>query len=126
MDESGRTSRPAFIGLAHELAHAWDLLEDDKQDQNEWFTAPSGKEVPKSEQYASHWENLIRAENGISLRTHYATSPYEPSRLVKGVTSLHQSQQNNFSLPISGNNRANLYYPKSRINISFSSPYKYR
>jgi len=126
LDESGGTSRPAFIGLAHELAHAWDLLEDGKQDQSEWFIAPNGQVKPKVEQYASHWENLIRAENGLNLRTHYATTPYEPSRLVNGVSSLHQSQQHNFSFPITGSGRANLYYPKSRINIMVLSPYKYR
>jgi RHS repeat-associated protein len=126
LDESGGTSRPAFIGLAHELGHAWDLLEDGKQDQSEWFTAPNGQVKPKAEQYASHWENLIRAENGLNLRTHYATTSYEPSRLVNGVSSLHQSQQYNFSFPISGFGRANLYFPKRRINITVSSPYNYR
>ena len=30
-----------------------------------------GTVIPEAERYGSHWENRIRGENGLSLRTHY-------------------------------------------------------
>uniref|UniRef100_UPI00397FAD15 M91 family zinc metallopeptidase n=1 Tax=Spongiimicrobium sp. 3-5 TaxID=3332596 RepID=UPI00397FAD15 len=70
-DQSGSTRRPSFIGLAHELGHAHDAL-DGVVDRSTWVTTSDGTAIPNAEIYASHWENRVRGENGLSLRTHYS------------------------------------------------------
>jgi hypothetical protein len=68
IDANGNRSTSSFIGLAHELAHAWDWAADGQVDTRTWFTMSDGKTIPNAEQYASHWENRIRGENGLLLR----------------------------------------------------------
>jgi len=71
----GGMPRPAFIGLAHELAHISDiwhktvnreLWRQIQNDQGQWV------QVPYAELYATHIENKIRSENGLPLRVSYA------------------------------------------------------
>jgi hypothetical protein len=69
-DINGGTTRPSFIGLAHELGHAHDLL-DGKSNQSEMPGAPKGSNTRLWEYYAMHWENRVRAENNIPLRASY-------------------------------------------------------
>lgn len=49
-------------------------------------------DVPNSEIYSTHKENILRAENGIPLRTYYGAytngSGISGTRLIKGNTSL--------------------------------------
>ncbi len=73
LDQAGETSRPAYIGLAHELAHVWDLMNDGKMETgtgNIWYTQ-NGTNIYNAEKYATHIENSIRAENGLQLREFY-------------------------------------------------------
>lgn len=80
LDERNSTSRPSFIGLGHELAHAFEKVFLGRNNFNEWYTSPSqGRVIPKAEIFATHVENLIRTENNISLRINYGTSiEYDP------------------------------------------------
>jgi hypothetical protein len=88
LDLKGSTSRPAYIGLGHEMGHASDanqgLLHYGSMDKN-------GNVIPasytnrvtgvtynyeyngllKSEWRAVYRENIIRSQAGIPLRTHY-------------------------------------------------------
>jgi RHS repeat-associated protein len=64
LDTRGLTNRPTFVGLAHELYHSVDDIRG----------TLSGKKVGntiQAEIFASHGENLIRAENFLPLRTQY-------------------------------------------------------
>ena len=61
---------PSFITLAHELAHVQDLWRG-TINYNTWFVI-NGLSVPKAEMYACKIENLIRFEQNLPLRTHYA------------------------------------------------------
>jgi RHS repeat-associated protein len=72
-DATLNQSRPSFIGLGHELAHAQDQVLDGKIDYNPWYT-PTGATtpVPNAEIYSTHIENLLRAENNIALRAFYS------------------------------------------------------
>ena len=89
-DEKGNTNRPAFIGLAHEMAHVRDLW-NNTMNRNTWktITDPNGaaQAIPNAELYSTHIENLIRAENNVPLRAFYgvdASGSGEPStRLIK-------------------------------------------
>lgn len=75
-DENGSTTRPAYIGLAHELAHVEDNLNGNRQ-LGIWFKdRASGRDVPNQEKYAIHQENKIRAENGLPLRKFFNFNPY--------------------------------------------------
>lgn len=92
-DQTGSTRRPSFVGLAHELGHAHDAL-DGVVDRTTWVTTSGGKAIPNAEIYASHWENRIRGENGLSLRTHYGIDKGTNlgGLLGPGGTSAHFSQ----------------------------------
>ena len=70
-NQLGSSKRPSFIGLAHELGHAHDWL-DGSVDQTTIGTI-GGKSILGAEYNAMHWENRIRGENGVSLRTRYGT-----------------------------------------------------
>ena len=67
----GGIYRPAFIGLAHELAHIRDVWQG-TVNRSTWRNLPAGDgqwiQVSCAELYATHVENKIRAENGLPLR----------------------------------------------------------
>ena len=78
LDLTGNTSRPAYLGLGHEMGHASDsnqgLLHFSSDYTNAatgvtYFSAYNG--LLKSEWRAVYRENIIRGQAGIPLRTHY-------------------------------------------------------
>jgi len=73
---SGFKKSKPFVGLAHELGHAHDAVADYNMYEGgrEWFKV-GNRSVSKSEKYSMHWENKIRAENGLPLRTSYTYTP---------------------------------------------------
>jgi len=71
--ESGVQMSPFWLDIGHELAHRQDVLKNGAaQAQILWLNqASDGVDVPTSEKYATHEENLMRADAGLPLRTHY-------------------------------------------------------
>jgi hypothetical protein len=73
-DQTGSTIRPSYIGLGHELAHIQDIWQG-TINMNTWQTVPTPnggtQNIPNAEIYATHIENQLRAENGLSLRVSY-------------------------------------------------------
>jgi RHS repeat-associated protein len=67
--DAAGNSRPSYIGLAHELGHALDGLDGMMNDNS--IGVIGGKDIPANELTAMHWENKVRAENGIQLRQNY-------------------------------------------------------
>ena len=65
-----------FTTLAHEMAHAQDRI-NGTMDNKIWYKAGE-TEVYNSEIYATHIENIIRAEHGIALRWLYSDSQKYP------------------------------------------------
>ena len=65
----------SFISLGHELAHSLDRI-NGTMDMNTWYSVEGEKgepkHIPNAEKYATHFENRIRAEHGVKLRTHYS------------------------------------------------------
>jgi RHS repeat-associated protein len=112
LDVNGGTSRPSFIGLAHELAHSWDLISDGKVNQNTWYTE-NGKQIPFAEQYALHVENQIRSENGISLRTHYGKRIDYSTNSVSGSGRVLLPGSSNVSLLY----KSTLHVPKAGVKL---------
>jgi RHS repeat-associated protein len=70
-NDQGNNSRPAFIGLSHELGHAEDWA-NASYNSNEWLKLSNEGIISNAEKHAMHVENMIRAEHGLALRTHYA------------------------------------------------------
>src|SRR5690606_25671816 len=66
IDQKGNTGRPTFVGLGHELGHG---VDDDNGTLDRTVDASFG--YRNTEKFATHIENQIRAEHGLSLRTHY-------------------------------------------------------
>jgi len=79
------------ITIAHELAHVVEnFLFDKKILDSKWFsvnTMNGTRDISIAEIFASTYENMIRAEQGLPLRTHYSLndngSVIENSRLIK-------------------------------------------
>jgi len=73
-DQNGSNQRPSYIGLGHEMAHIQDVWNGTFNNKT-WSTVslPDGtfKNIKRAEIYATHMENRIRAENGLSLRVSY-------------------------------------------------------
>lgn len=91
--EDGAKQSPFYIALGHEIAHAQDRYLRGNDVDNQWLNV-GGVTIRDSEKYATHVENQLRAENGLSLRTHYAINRdgtgYNPSRiLTPGGSSMY-------------------------------------
>jgi len=78
LDVNGGTTRPAFVGLGHEMAHASDanrgLFHLDRDQTNATTGAvyqSTFNGLKKSEWRAVYRENIIRGQLGLPLRTHY-------------------------------------------------------
>jgi RHS repeat-associated protein len=88
----GSTGRPSFIGLAHELGHKEDRWKG-TMNKGEWLTANETGSDPIyfADIYATHRENQIRSEFGITLRSNYSSDaagvPDERTRLIIRGTS---------------------------------------
>lgn len=89
IDENGSSSRPSYIALGHELAHAQNAIKGNL-DTGVWIPKSSSTNVVYNyEKYASYIENKIRGEHKIPLRTHYSTigkKPFEPTRIIDAKT----------------------------------------
>jgi RHS repeat-associated protein len=68
--EKGLLRSPLFVTLGHELAHRKEIIEG-TFDDNEWFLI-NGEKIINAEKTATHYENIIRAEHKLPLRTYYA------------------------------------------------------
>lgn len=71
VDINGNVERPAYIGLAHELAHAYDMLSNGHVDESVWFYTTSGNPIKMLEKNACIIENKIRLENSLPQRAFY-------------------------------------------------------
>ncbi len=77
--------RPAYVGLAHEIGHAYDhMILEGKWGSQTWYKAGS-ETKDMSELFAGSFENVIRSENNLSLRLYYGNSQNEGRYLNKPV-----------------------------------------
>jgi hypothetical protein len=102
MNEMGTENRLAYIGLGHEMAHIQDTW-NGTIDNSTWVTV-GGATIPNAEKHATHVENQLRAENNVSLRTHYGIDAstgtrvgLESTRIVRSGVSLFYNQSNGVS-----------------------------
>jgi len=83
-DQTCNTTRPAYIGLGHEMAHIQDVW-NGTYDASVW-TAVGTKDIPNAEKYATHIENQLKSEQNISLRTHYSPG-VNSTRILRSGTN---------------------------------------
>jgi len=67
INADGKTSRPTFIGLGHELAHGL----DDILGTLNTSLITGYNYIKEAEKFSTHTENQLRAEHGLPLRTLY-------------------------------------------------------
>jgi RHS repeat-associated protein len=92
-DTKGSTTRPAYIGLAHEMAHVRDVW-NGTINTKPWHTVTDASgntvKIKNAEIYATHIENQIRSENKLPLRAYYgvdASGSGDPNtRLLRAGT----------------------------------------
>ena len=90
----GTSISMSFVGLGHEIAHGIDFWYGD-YDNNIWLDYGVSGKVYCADIFACHYENLIRAEHSLPIRTHYARysngNPIENSRIAYRMGLLPQS-----------------------------------
>ena len=69
-------------------------------DERTWFYSfENNKNILNAEKYAVHYENLIRAEHGVNLRTHYTKDvngrPYSGQVIKENNISIYFNSQGN-------------------------------
>lgn len=92
-DQTGSTTRPPYIGLAHELAHVQDIWQG-TINNHPWVQVTNSQanqqNIPNAEIYATHVENQIRAANNLPLRVSYGVGPGgtvdSSTRIIQGNT----------------------------------------
>jgi len=99
-DLSGGTTRPAFIGLGHEMGHGFDANQGLLYFDNDYTNLLTGiqyqstyKSLLKSEWRAVYYENLIRRQAGIPLRTNYGIDMTTGTPLPSGPRLLDSANQ---------------------------------
>jgi len=87
---AGNRNRPSYVGLAHEMFHGRDANQGLLYYDHNYTNAFSGRTynaqhngVNKSEWRAVYYENLLRSQAGLPLRTHYrvqqTSNGYQPT-----------------------------------------------
>ena len=69
--------RPAYIGLSHELAHAYDNILLGGMDTSYWWKDDE-QFVTRADIFAGNIENYIRAEHGLNYRYSYFDNIQKP------------------------------------------------
>lgn len=98
MNTNGNTDRPAYIGLGHELAHASDANQGilyPKGDYSDHGHSYQGQDqgLSKSEWRAVYFENIIRGQAGVPLRTNYGVNDDNATYTGNGPSMLNSSGQ---------------------------------
>ncbi len=71
----GLEATKMFVTFGHELAHIIDKYENPGRYQDKWVDLSDGKKfIKRSEIFATHIENQIRAQSGLPLRKYYGLS----------------------------------------------------
>jgi RHS repeat-associated protein len=70
-DQSGGTSRPSYVGLAHEAGHAMAADVGMSDFSHPSTTDPNFANSSNDEFNAAHFENTVRAQAGLPLRENY-------------------------------------------------------
>jgi RHS repeat-associated protein len=77
INENGSIERPNYIGLAHEMGHAWDhdyysYFGVGWKLETLWYTTAGGEDIHQTEMVASNIENMIRVEHNLPRRKFYS------------------------------------------------------
>jgi len=89
---SGTKQSPFYVSLFHELGHSFaDQVFDNKILRDTWTTVSTAQDseakIPKSEVYASTIENVLRAEQSLTLRLNYSPNTTN-TQLIQKVSTV--------------------------------------
>jgi len=87
---NGLEEVPRFIALAHELGHAFTSVKGTKNVEP-WYKNAGGKVTIKDEFFASVFENWVRADHDMAIRTHFATMHTNDGEVPDPASALFQS-----------------------------------
>ena len=77
---AGVEFQPLHIKLGHELAHFYGKFKDENGPKQYELWVDFGENSPrKTEIFATHYENMLRSEFGLNLRSCYVTEMFEGS-----------------------------------------------
>ena len=84
----GSRTRPPYVGLAHELGHALSGILGVK---NNAMISYGSESFKKDEHFASHIENIVRAQKNEPLRKYYARTRNNQGvhKLIDGTKSIY-------------------------------------
>jgi hypothetical protein len=103
---------PGFVGLAHEFAHVQDWMTNGNTNflaRNGWYTSTiiPGRVIGRTEIFATHLENQLRANLGLPLREFYAadrsTATFEGRILTAGTRQNANTAFINLGIDAAGN-----------------------
>src|SRR5690606_12538007 len=79
---NGKLATTMFVVFGHELAHIIDKYENPGNYHDIWVKKgiDSDKDISRTEIFASHIENQIRAQSGLPLREYYGKTTYDDGR----------------------------------------------
>ncbi|MDH6309444.1 RHS repeat-associated protein [Dysgonomonas sp. PFB1-18] len=113
--ENGIQMSPFWLDIGHELGHGVDLsIRGLSKAMEPWkMIGDDGRQIPNTETISTHYENFIRAEANLPLRTHYDKTkigggyiivPYAPSWILdssgKGrYSGVQYRQKLNITIP---------------------------
>ena len=83
---NGLEAAKMFLLFGHELAHIIDKYENGKRYQDTWATKSNGDPIFRSEIFASHIENQIRAQSGLPLRKYYGLYQDPETGRISGLS----------------------------------------
>jgi hypothetical protein len=94
--EKGLQKSPFWLDIGHELSHRQDYILDSDAAKGEWLKIPGTDDIIRNtEKTTTYWENKMREDAGLPLRTHYAVETgtgmgWEPSRIInrKGYSTV--------------------------------------
>lgn len=74
-----------FVTFGHELAHIIDKYENPKRYNDTWAKDSNQRLIRRSEIFATHIENQIRAQSGLPLRKYYGLSQDAETGRMSGL-----------------------------------------
>lgn len=101
LNTNGNTNRPAFIGLGHEMFHARDSNNGVLYSYDNYKTYNSSDNgLYKSEWRAVYYENTVRSQLGLPLRTHYGVNDDGQGNITPTGPKLLDSNNKPINYPI--------------------------
>jgi RHS repeat-associated protein len=92
--QAGNGKTPSYIYMGHELGHVLDILQADLSTANFNQILGLSPGITNSEINAMYWENILRHDAGLSLRTYYNITNTGVLELPANITTQNTTSAN--------------------------------